>query len=36
MSTSILKLFLDTFVSVLKKEVIIISLLNENIDVLDL
>ena len=33
---SILKLFLDPFVSVLKWEVIIFSLLNENIVVLDL
>ena len=33
---SILKLFLDIFVSFLKREVIIISLLSENILVLDL
>ena len=33
---SILKLFVDTFVSFLKKEIIIISLYIENIVVLDL
>ena len=33
---SILKLFVDTFVSFLKREVIFISPLNENIVVLDL